>query len=135
MIKKFLATTAVAASIVGVSAMAAPQAMAVGDGRGTSTANGNGAEQAFGNSSTEGDMAPQLSLIDGTLNKPCIGIPIDANLQSIVALVNVGILQDVLSSPQKQQCVENSTQSKGDEPLSHIIDKLPLLSENGVNNS
>ncbi|MFI2240706.1 rodlin [Streptomyces chrestomyceticus] len=133
MIKKFLATTAVAASVVGVSAMAAPQAMAVGDGRGTSTANGNGAGQAFGNSSTEGDMAPQLSLIEGTLNKPCIGIPIE-NVQNIVGLVNVG-LQDIVSSDQKQQCVENSTETQGDQPLSHIIDKLPLLSENGVNNS
>ncbi|MFH8349482.1 rodlin [Streptomyces sp. NPDC018045] len=133
MIKKFLATTAVAASIVGVSAMAAPQAMAVGDGRGTSTANGNGAGQAFGNSDTEGDMSPQLSLIQGTLNKPCIGIPI-TNVQNIVALVNVGV-QDILSSDQNQQCVENSTESQGDQALSHIIDKLPLLSENGVNNS
>ncbi|MFH9423784.1 rodlin [Streptomyces sp. NPDC017529] len=133
MIKKFLATTAVAASIVGVSAMAAPQAMAVGDGRGTSTANGNGAGQAFGNSDTEGDMSPQLSLIEGTLNKPCIGIPI-TNVQNIVALVNIGV-QDILSSDQNQQCVENSTETQGDQPLSHIIDKLPLLSENGVNNS
>ncbi len=110
MIKKFLATTAVAASIVGVSAMAAPQAMAVGDGRGTSTANGNGAGQAFGNSDTI------------------------TNVQNIVALINIGV-QDILSSDQNQQCVENSTESQGDQALSHIIDKLPLLSENGVNNS
>ncbi|MFD7666522.1 rodlin [Streptomyces sp. NPDC059788] len=131
---KMMASVAVAASLIGVSAAAAPQAMAVGDDRGTATANGNHAGQAFGNGGTEGDMSPDATLIGDSLNKLCIGIPVDANLQSIVALVNVGIAQDILSSPQKQQCVENSTQGKEDEPLSHLIDKLPLLSQNGVNN-
>ncbi|SFF56475.1 rodlin, partial [Streptomyces mirabilis] len=41
----------------------------------------------------------------------------------------------VLSAPQNQQCVENSTQAKGDEPLSHILDDIPVLSGNGTNNS
>ncbi|MER5822467.1 rodlin, partial [Streptomyces mirabilis] len=40
----------------------------------------------------------------------------------------------VLSSPQNQQCVENSTQAKGDEPLSHVLDRIPVLSGNGVGN-
>ena len=42
---------------------------------------------------------------------------------------------DVLSSPQNQQCTENSTQAKGDEPLSHILDGIPVLSGNGTGNS
>ncbi len=37
-------------------------------------------------------------------------------------------------TPQNQQCTENSTQAKGDEPLSHIIDDIPILSGNGVGN-
>ncbi|MFD8740282.1 RdlA protein, partial [Streptomyces sp. NPDC059618] len=31
-----------------------------------------------------------------------------------------------------QQCTENSTQAKGDEPLSHILDNIPVLSGNGA---
>jgi hypothetical protein len=47
--------------------------------------------------------------------------------------VPVSALQDVpvLSAPQNQQCTENSTQVKGDEPLSHILDEIPVLSGNG----
>ncbi|WP_223265372.1 rodlin [Nostoc sp. 'Peltigera membranacea cyanobiont' 210A] len=64
--------------------------------------------------------------------KPCVGLPAKANVQSVLALVNVGV-QDipVLSSPQNQQCLENSTQAKGDEPLSYILDNIPVLSGNG----
>ncbi|MFE5766337.1 RdlA protein, partial [Streptomyces sp. NPDC056492] len=35
-----------------------------------------------------------------------------------------------LSNPMNQQCTENSTQAKGDEPLSHILDNIPVLSGN-----
>ncbi|MGB8939933.1 MAG: rodlin, partial [Streptomyces sp.] len=82
-----------------------------------------------------GNMSPQMALIQGSLNKPCIGLPAKANLQSLVALVNVGV-QDipVLSAPQNQQCTENSTQAKGDEPLSHILSDIPVLSGNGTAN-
>ncbi|MGW4568262.1 rodlin, partial [Streptomyces sp. NPDC004561] len=54
----------------------------------------------------------------------------------ILALVNVGV-QDipVLSSPQNQQCTENSTQAKGDEPLSHVVDDISALSGNGATGS
>ncbi|MEU9922231.1 rodlin, partial [Streptomyces griseoluteus] len=41
----------------------------------------------------------------------------------------------ILSSPQNQQCVENSTQAKGDEPLSHILDDISALSGNGAGNN
>ncbi|MYS16264.1 rodlin, partial [Streptomyces sp. SID4982] len=125
MIKKVLAAAAVAASVAGVSAAAAAPALAIGNDTGTTSFSGNGASQAFGNSATYGNMSPQMALIQGSLNKPCIGLPAKVNAQSLVALLNVGV-QDIpiLSSPQNQQCVENSTQAKGDEPLSHILDDI-----------
>ncbi|MFE2586855.1 rodlin, partial [Streptomyces sp. NPDC059378] len=108
----------------GGAAAAAPQAMAIGND-GTHSASGNGASQAFGNSATFGNMSPQLALVQGSLNKPCVGLPLKANVGSLIGGIPVA-LQDinVLSSPQNQQCVENSTQAKGDEPLSHILDDI-----------
>ncbi|WP_371616306.1 rodlin [Streptomyces sp. NBC_00454] len=131
MIKKFAAGAAVAASFVGLGAAMAPQAMAVGNDNGINTVNGNGASQIYGNQATYGNMSPQMALIQGSLNKPCVALPAKANVQSVLALVNVGV-QDipVLSSPQNQQCTENSTQAKGDEALSHILDNIPVLSGN-----
>ncbi|MEU5239978.1 rodlin [Streptomyces lydicus] len=132
--KKVLATTAVAASVVGISATAAPQAMAVGNQHGTQTVNGNGAKSVFGNSTTRGAMSPQLELIQGSLNKLCLALgKVDA--QILAGAVPIA-LQDinVLSNPQNQQCADNSSQTKGDEPLSHIIDDIPILSGNGVGN-
>ncbi|MEV5480675.1 MULTISPECIES: rodlin [Streptomyces] len=134
MIKKVLATTAVAASVVGISATAAPQAMAIGNHNGTSTVNGNGVKSAFGNSTTVGRMSPQLELIQGSLNKPCLALgKVDAQILAGAAPI---ALQDinVLSSSQNQQCTENSTQAKGDDPLSHILSDIPILSGNGVGN-
>jgi hypothetical protein len=135
-IKKVLATAAVAASVVGASAAVAPQALAIGNDTGTTSASGNNASQTFGNSATYGTMSPQMALVQGSLNKPCIGLPAKANLASLVGVVPVAV-QDipVLSAPQNQQCVENSTQAKGDEPLSHILDDISALSGNGTGNS
>ncbi|MGW0764152.1 rodlin [Streptomyces sp. NPDC002676] len=134
--KKLWATAAVAASVAGLAGVAAPQALATGNDTGTTSFSGNDSSQSFGNSATYGDMSPQLSLVQGSLNKPCIGLPAKANAQSILALANVGV-QDipVLSSPQNQQCTENSTQAKGDEALSHILDDISALSSNGTGNS
>nr|WP_203619136.1 rodlin [Streptomyces bauhiniae] len=131
-----MAAAAVAASVAGVSAAAASPALAIGNDTGTTSFSGNGASQAFGNSATYGNMSPQLALVQGSLNKPCIGLPAKVNAQSLVGLLNVGV-QDIpiLSSPQNQQCVENSTQAKGDEPLSHILDDISALSGNGAANN
>ncbi|MBD9723290.1 rodlin [Streptomyces caniscabiei] len=129
MLKKAMAAVTVAASITGLAAAAAPQALA--DDGGTTSFSGNNAHQAFGNSVTKGDMSPQLSLVQGSLNKPCIGLPLKGNIGGIGAL---GLaVQDIpiLSAPQNQQCTENSTQAKGDEPLSHILSDIPILSDNG----
>jgi hypothetical protein len=75
-------------------------------------------------------MSPQLSLAQGSLNKPCVGLPAKVNAGSIVGVLVPITVQDVnvLSSPQNQQCAENSTQAKGDEPLSHILDDISALS-------
>jgi hypothetical protein len=131
-IKKVLATGAVAVSILGFSAT---QAMAIGDDTGTTSINGNGAEQEFGNSKTEGDMSPQLSLVQGSLNKPCVALPIKGNLGSLFGASPIAVQDvNVLSNPQNQQCTDNSTQAKGDEPLSHILSDIPVLAGNGAGN-
>ncbi|MFF5727021.1 rodlin [[Kitasatospora] papulosa] len=133
MIKKVLATGAVAASILGLSATSA---MAIGDDTGTTSINGNGAEAEYGNSSTKGDQSPQLSLVQGSLNKPCIALPVKANVGSLIGLIPIAVQDvNVLSNPQNQQCADNSTQAKGDEPLSHILSDIPVLSGNGAGNS
>ncbi|WP_338698094.1 rodlin [Streptomyces sp. Q6] len=133
--KKLWATATIAASVAGMSAVAAPQALAIGDDGGTTSNSGNGAQQAYGNSATHGDMSPQLGLVQGSLNKPCVGLPAKLNAGSLVGVVPIAV-QDIpiLSAPQNQQCTENSTQAKGDEPLSHVLDDIPVLSGNGIEN-
>ncbi|MEV8364832.1 rodlin [Streptomyces niveus] len=132
---KLWATAAVAATMVGGLAATASPALALGNDTGTTSLSGNGAEQEFGNSETHGDMSPQLSLVQGTLNKPCVGLPVKANVGSLIGFIPVAVQDiNVLSSPQNQQCTENSTQAKGDEPLSHILEDIPILSANGVGN-
>ncbi|WP_030217107.1 rodlin [Streptomyces bikiniensis] len=132
MIKKVMAT---AAAAVSMAAVASP-ALAISNDTGTTSFSGNGATQAFGNSATYGNMSPQMALIQGSLNKPCIGLPAKLNAGSLIGLVPITVQDiNVLSSPQNQQCVENSTQAKGDEPLSHILEDIPVLSGNGVGNN
>ncbi|MEV6669180.1 rodlin [Streptomyces sp. NPDC051162] len=129
MLKKVLATAALTASAVGT--IAGP-AMAIGND--SDVANGNASRTGYGNTMTGGEQSPQMSLIQGTLNKPCLGIG-KIGLQSLIALINVGV-QDVpvLSSQQQQQCTDNSTISDGDDPLSHILDEIPIVSGNGSGN-
>ncbi|MBB5122329.1 hypothetical protein FHS36_005800 [Streptomyces eurocidicus] len=130
MLKKVLATAAMTASAVGT--IAGP-AMAIGND--SDVANGNASKTGYGNTKTGGEQSPQMSLIQGTLNKPCLGIgKIEA--QSLIALLaNIGV-QDVpvLSSQQQQQCTDNSTIDDGDDPLSHILDEIPVISGNGSGN-
>ncbi|MFE5792281.1 rodlin [Streptomyces sp. NPDC056503] len=131
--KKLLATAAVAVSVVGATA---GQALAIADDGGTTSLSGNGAHQEFGNSATHGNMSPQFALVQGSLNKPCVGLPAKVNAGSLIGAIPIAVQDiNVLSSPQNQQCVENSTQAKGDEPLSHILSDIPVLSGNGAGNS
>ncbi|MFE2169262.1 rodlin [Streptomyces sp. NPDC059447] len=131
MFKKLMASAAVTASVLGAGAAVATPAMAIGNDNGVNTVNGNGAAQVFGNQETQGAMSPQASLVQGSLNKLCVGLPAKVNAQSVLALVNVGV-QDIpiASNPQNQQCAENSTQAKGDETASHILSNIPVLSGN-----
>ncbi|AVH95757.1 MULTISPECIES: rodlin [Streptomyces] len=136
MIKKIVAAAAVAASVVGASAAAASPALAISNDTGTTSLSGNGATSAFGNSETAGDQSPQLTLVQGSLNKLCLGVPVKGNLGSLVGVVPITVQDvNVLSSPQNQQCAENSTQAKGDEALSHLVDDIPVLSGNGIGNN
>lgn len=134
---KMMTGAAMAVSLVGLSAAMAPTAMAIGNDGGTTTVNGNGARQAFGNSVTSGDWSPQTQLVQGTLNKLCVGLPAKVNAGSLIGILLPVTVQDVnvLSNPQNQQCADNSTQAKGDEPLSHVLDDIPVLSGNGVANN
>ena len=115
----------------GAAAAVAPAAMALGDSSGTTTVNGNGASQMYGNIRTGGYNSPSFALIQGSFNKPCIALPAKVNAGSLIGAVPISIQDlNVLTSPQNQQCTENSTQSQGDGPLSHILDNIPVLSGN-----
>ncbi len=133
MIKKILATAAVTASMVGTGAAMAPQAMAVGAEEEFTALSGNGSSQTYGNFATAGDMSPQIGLIQGSFNKPCIALPAKLNVGSVVGLIPITV-QDILTSQQVQQCTENSTQEKGDDFLSHLLENVPILSANGAGN-
>ncbi|GAB2825608.1 rodlin [Streptomyces daliensis] len=132
MIKHALATVVGAAAVVG----AASPAMAIGNDEGTRSVNGNGSTERMGDHGTHGNHSPQNQLIQGSLNKLCLGIPVEANLGSLVGILVPITAQDinVLASPQDQQCARNSAQQKGDEPLSHILNDISALSGNGVSN-
>ncbi|MEU5090998.1 rodlin [Streptomyces sp. NPDC021356] len=127
MIKKFVATAAIAASALGATAAAAPEALAIGNDSGPTAANGNAAWQSYGNATTYGNMSPQMALIQGSFNKPCIAVnelPV-----GVLQIVNV---QDIpiLSDRQNQQCTENSTQAKRDGALAHLLEDVSILSAN-----
>jgi hypothetical protein len=95
------------------------------------TANGNGSVESFGNTVTGGTDSPELGLINGSLNKPCLAVPVHLDLGSLAAATTVVQDINVLDSPQTQQCTENSSEAQGDEPLSHILSGDPILSGNG----
>ncbi|MFD7706533.1 rodlin [Streptomyces sp. NPDC059785] len=127
MLKKAMVTAAAAASVIGMSVAAAPQALAIGDDSGPGSASGNGASTSFGNSVTKGNMSPALSLVQGTLNKPCVGLK-DINLP-IVNVIAIPIQDiNVLADDINQQCTENSTESKRDGALSHVLEDVSALS-------
>ncbi|MFD7440029.1 rodlin [Streptomyces sp. NPDC059909] len=133
--KKLWAAAAVTVSVAGVSLTAAPQALAIGDDTGTTSLSGIGSAQVYGNQATQGANSPQMALVQGSLNKPCVGLPGKVNAGSLVGVVPVTVQDlNVLSNPQSQQCTENSTQAKGDEPLSHLLDDISALSSNTENN-
>ncbi|GGT52921.1 rodlin [Streptomyces purpureus] len=129
MIKKVLATAAVAASVVGISATTATQAMAAGDDGNNAVVAGNLSKQSIGSNSTGGHMSPNFGLING-------GVLHCFDVQKVQAQVPIGIIaipvavQDVLGNPmQNQTCTQNSVSQNGDNALSHILGEV--LSGNG----
>ncbi|MFD3441679.1 MULTISPECIES: rodlin [unclassified Streptomyces] len=133
MLKKVMATAAITLSVAAAGASMAPQAMAVGNGNDTTALSGNGASQAYGNFATDGEQSTQLGLVQGSLNKPCVGLPAKLDVGSVIGAVPITV-QDLLTTQQNQQCAENSTQVKGDDTLSHLLSQIPVLSGNGVGN-
>ncbi|MEU5362990.1 rodlin [Streptomyces sp. NPDC005925] len=131
MIKKVVASTAVAASVVGASAAAAPRALAVGDDGGTTSARGSGASQSFGDSATYGTLSPQTALIKGALHRPCLGLPAKANAGSLLGVAPSSVQETSLSS-QNRQCVGTSTRARRDEAPSHILGDTPVLAGDGA---
>ncbi|MEU6590717.1 rodlin [Streptomyces sp. NPDC046881] len=130
MLKKAMVAAATAASVVGMAVAAAPQALAIGNDDGPTVANGNGSVSSFGNSATKGNMSPQLSLVQGSLNKPCLGVQdVDVAVDAAIG----GTVQDipVLSDHLQQQCSDNSTNAKRDGGLSHVLEDVSVLSANG----
>lgn len=126
MIKKVLATAAVAASVVGVTATTAS---AAGNDGGSANIIGNTSKQSIGSNSTGGYMSPNFGLVNG-------GVLHCFDIQKVQAQVPVGVIavpvavQDVLGNPMANQtCTQNSVQQKGDDALSHILGEV--LSQNG----
>lgn len=137
MLKKVCATAAVAASVVGVSGAAAAPALALGDGNGSvATQNGNRSNQVYGNTTTGGVMSPNMSLVNGSFNKPCVAVPVTkTNVLDGISGIGAGVnVNDVLTSQNNQNCTENSTQVDGDDPLSHLLEEVPVISQNGAAN-
>ncbi len=92
----------VAAVLVGLGVL-----VAASGAHAASVASVNAGAEMYGNEASV-DVSPQMSLAQG--QSPCVALPAKANVQSVLALVNVGV-QDipVLSNPQNQQCAEGST--------------------------
>jgi hypothetical protein len=125
-IKKVLATAAVAASVAGMSATTA---MAAGNDGGSANIIGNTSHQSIGSNHTGGYMSPNFGLING-------GVLHCFDIQKVQAQVPIGVIavpvavQDVLGNPiSNQTCTQNSVQQKGDDALSHILGEV--LSQNG----
>ncbi|MDF3297588.1 rodlin [Streptomyces tropicalis] len=131
MIKKVVASAALAASVMGVSAAAAPQALAIGNDSGPTVSNGDAALQSYGNSTTYGSMSPQMALVQGSFNKPCVAVnrlPVGAAALGVTAQ-DIPLLSDDLN----QQCTENSSQAKRDGALAHLLQDVSVLSANTGN--
>ncbi|WP_037910743.1 rodlin [Actinacidiphila yeochonensis] len=103
--------------------------------RGPVDANGNGSVESIGNTKTSGVDSPQIGLVQGSLNKPCVAVPIKADVGSLIGLIPITVQDvNVLNSSQNQQCTQNSSQTQGDGPLSHILSDDAVASGNGTGN-
>jgi hypothetical protein len=124
-LKRVAASTAMAASVFGIMAAGAPQALATGnlDGNNTLQAD-NSSNQAIANSSSSGYMSPNMALVQGGvincfgLNKVPVQVPVGA-------LIGVGVgVQDVLTDSANQVCSPQAVQQNGDDPLAHVLENV-----------
>lgn len=114
----YIRSTMTACSLAAAAiAGGAGSAAAIGDDQGPTSLSGNGAQSAFGNSTTHGKLSAQLGAVEGTLNELCVGVPAKANLGALVGILVPVAVQDVniLSYPQNQQCADNTGQSSGSD--------------------
>ena len=120
---------ALAASVLGLMAAGAPQAMAGGNDDGnTAVQAGNSSKQSIANSSSDGFMSPNMGLIQGGVVN-CFGfqkLPVNVPVGGVGAGIGV---QDVLTDQVQQVCSPNAMQQTGDDPLAHVLSSV--LSENG----
>jgi hypothetical protein len=70
----------------------------------------------------------RLALLRGSLHKPCLGLPVKADVGSLVGVVPVSVHDIPFPSDSEiQPCTENSTQAKGDTTLANALRDLSLL--------
>ncbi|MFI9720813.1 rodlin [Streptomyces sp. NPDC052396] len=95
---------------------------------------GQDARTTYGHTEVGGQGSPQISAVQGTLNRLCLGVG-KLGIQSVLTLINIGV-QDVpvLSSEQQQECTEHSVLGNGDNPLSHLVSDIPVVADNGTGN-
>ncbi|MBY8878918.1 rodlin [Actinacidiphila acidipaludis] len=129
-IRTVLAAVGLAAAVITGTAGTAVAAPA--NDHDTITLDGNNSSESFGNTTTGGNESPELGLVQGSLNKPCVGLDGHADLGSLIGLIPITVQDvNVLDSPENQQCDDNSSQIQGDEPLSHLLSDDEVLSANG----
>ncbi|MFF8607365.1 rodlin [Streptomyces sp. NPDC015346] len=124
MIKKVLATAAVAASVVGMSAATA--SAAADDGANSTNVIGNQSKQAIGSNSTGGYMSPNFGLVNGGVLH-CFDVQDITAQVPIINIVAVNV-DDVLSPKQNMTCTQNSVEQQQNNPLSDLIE---VLADNG----
>lgn len=95
------------------------------------TSNGNNSVQSIGNTTTGGIESPEIGLVQGSLNDPCVAAAGHADVGSLFGLPPISA-QDLhlLDSPEDQQCAQNSSEIQGDGQLSHILSDDSVLSGN-----
>ncbi|MDT0469006.1 rodlin [Streptomyces gibsoniae] len=89
MLKQAMAVAAVVASVVGATALAAPQALALGDDGRTTPAGAAAAQGALGDQVTGDGTSPRSSLVQGSLDQLGAGLPTRTDTGSVVGAVPV----------------------------------------------
>ncbi|WTW99641.1 rodlin [Streptomycetaceae bacterium NBC_01309] len=129
-LKRVSASAAIATSVFGLTAVAAPQAVAGNNDDGNVALQaGNESKQSIANSSSSGYMSPNMAIIQGGVIN-CLGVNKIPLQGAIGGGIGAGIgIQDVLTDQVNQVCSPNAMQQTGDDPLAHLLSSV--LSENG----